>query len=86
MTRRPTLGIIAITTLVLMVATTIGNAVNQADAQRQQPPLNQRAVANQEGVDQRSLQVSEGLVNVQVGNANVQAQVPANVAACVICG
>ena len=71
-------GIVAITTIVLMFATTIGSAMNQADA------LPQRAVGAQ-NAEQRSDQINQrGLVDVAVGNANVQVQVPANV--CVICG
>jgi hypothetical protein len=73
-------GIIAITTLVLMVATTIGNAINTADAQRgvdnrDTQFINQNARQSQGNVDQR------GLVNV--GNTAIGANVAVPVQACV---
>ena len=73
-------GIVAITTIVLMFATTIGSALNQADARVDQrnDPVNQRA--NQaSGIVQNG-----GLLNVGVGNVGLNVGIPANV--CVICG
>ena len=71
-------GLIAITTLVLMVATTIGNAINTADAQGRPGStdqyVNQRSQQAQGSVDQR------GLVNV--GNTQVDAQVAVPIDAC----
>jgi hypothetical protein len=61
-----------------MFATTIGSAMNQADAVR-----DQRAVANQQARDQNSVIGQSGVLNVAVGNAGVQVAVPANV--CIIC-
>ena len=73
-------GILAITTLVLMVATTIGNAINTAEAQRglenrDTQFINQNARQSQGDVLQR------GLVNV--GNTAVGANVAVPVNACV---
>jgi hypothetical protein len=79
-----TYGIVAITTIVLMFATTIGSTMTQADARV--GPVDQRAQADQRAAEQSADQVTRGLVNVVVGNAGVQVAVPANVAACVICG
>ena len=75
MTRAKTsFGIVAITTLVFMVATTIGSAINSADAQRDRhvegSVINQQSRGGGTGdVDQR------GLVNVGVGNLQVEANV-----------
>ena len=66
-------GIVAITTIVLMFATTIASAINSADAQRQ--TVNQRSIDQSQGNnDQR------GLVNI--GNTQVGAQVAVPVQAC----
>ena len=68
-----TYGVVAITTIVLMFATTIVSAMNSADAQRQ--IVNQRSIDQSQGNnDQR------GLVNV--GNTQVGAQVAVPVQAC----
>jgi hypothetical protein len=73
MTGKTTYGIVAITTIVLMFATTIFSAMNSADAQRQ--IVNQRSIDQSQGNnDQR------GLVNV--GNTQVGAQVAVPVQAC----
>ena len=85
MTRSKTsLGIVAITTIVLMFATTLGSAITSADAQRDR--FDERTVINQQSrgggtgeVDQR------GLLNVGVGNLQVEANVAVPVDANV-CG
>ena len=86
MTRsKTTYGIVTITTIVLMFATTLGSAINNADAQRG-PDRSQEVNQRNEGITQDANQ--RGLVNVgNVGvEANVavpvQAQVCAVIAAC----
>ena len=71
-------GIVAITTIVLMFATTIGSALDQADARVDQrnDPVNQRA-------QQSSGILQNGVINVGVGNVGANVAVPLN--ACVIC-
>jgi hypothetical protein len=76
---KTTYGIVAITTIVLMFATTIASAINSADARVDQrnDPVNQRS-------EQRADQsIRDGLVNAQIGNVGVNVAIPAN--ACVIC-
>jgi hypothetical protein len=81
---KKTYGVMAITTIVLMFATTIGSAINTADAQRDRhvegSVINQQSRGGGTGdVDQR------GLVNVGVGNLQVEANVAVPVDANV-CG
>ena len=81
---KTTYGIVAITTIVLMFATTIGSAMQNADAQRpniNQGPVNQRNEGSQDA-NQRGL-VNVGNVGVGANVAvPVQAQVCAIIAAC----
>ena len=68
-------GIVAITTIVLMVATTIGSAMNTADAQRGPD----RQIVNQESRQNQDT-TQRGLVNV--GGVQVDAQVAVPIDAC----
>jgi hypothetical protein len=76
-------GIIAITTIVLMFATTVGSAINQADAQREDRRPAQEGRVNNEANQAQGVTQLGGLANINVGNVAVGVGVPANV--CVIC-
>ena len=70
-----TYGVVAITTIVLMFATTIVSAINNAEAQR---PNNGQIVNQESRQNQDTTQ--RGLVNV--GGVQVDAQVGIPIAAC----
>jgi len=75
-------GLVAITTIVLMVVTTIGSAINTAEAQRDRGDLSDRQTVNQAQGDNGQVQRGN-LVGVQVGNTQVGANVGVPVNACV---
>ena len=80
------MGLIGITTLVLMIAATIGNGITAAEAQRDRGSFNteQRVNQNAQGGGTGEVGDQQGLINVGVGNADVRANVavPVDAAVC----
>ena len=81
-------GILAITTLVLMVATTIGNAINSAEAQGRPDRSTDQAVNNRANFQDAQNTIERNLVGVGVqgNNIAVQAPIQANVCGVTIIG